>query len=71
METRLYQIGSISAGAEFDTFGRAVRTKIIKYTVGNDGPFTLVVTPDNDTAERIQAMLTAEAAKIAAIRAGA
>ena len=71
MNEPLYQIGSITAGAKFDNFGRVVRTKLIKYMVGGDGPFTLEVLPADDTAERIQSLLQAEAGKIIAIRAGA
>lgn len=64
------QVQSIKESIRFDVAGRAVRIDVITYTVGQDGPFTLDVAPENNSQAWIEGQLAAKAASIAALRAG-
>jgi hypothetical protein len=70
MNTPAYTIVSISEGTTVNAQRQAVYTKLIKYMVGTDGPFTYTVPPGMDTPAQIAAALTTAAANIAAIRGG-
>jgi len=61
----------ITQGIKFDDFGHAIRTKLIDYKVGADGPFTLEVAPANDTPTWIAAQITNQANQINDLRGGA
>ena len=63
-----YRILTIQATTAADDYGNIVRTKLIKYMVGVDGPFTYVVPIGQDTPNQIQAALLKEAQSIAALR---
>lgn len=62
-------IVGVREGFRFLPGGGSVRTTIVTYMVGNDGPFTLEAAPPADTAEAIQAAINDKAAQIAALRA--
>jgi hypothetical protein len=64
------KIGGITASTTNDEFGRVVRVKLVKYLVNEDGPFTLVVTPDIDNQAGITAALNEQAATLIALRKG-
>lgn len=65
---QLYMIQSIAEGTAADATGRVVRTTTVKYTVGQDGPFTLVVPPEQNTPSQITALLMQAAKNVLAIR---
>lgn len=64
-----YTIQQIREGTTTDQNGRIILTKVIKYMVGNDGPFTLTVPPGQNNAAQIAAMLQAAANEVIALRA--
>lgn len=64
-------IVSITEGVRFDLGGRATRTIIYKFTVGNDGPFTLEFDAGLDTTQAVESAMNAKAANIAALRGSA
>lgn len=68
MSTQAYSIISITEATGLNSTGGVVRTKQVKYMVGNDGPFTYVAPWDQQAAEQITAALVALAAGVVAIR---
>lgn len=64
----LYRIQSITSGTVADTQGRIVRTKLIKFMVGDDGPFTWVAPFDRQTPDLIAQDLTSEANDVMRLR---
>lgn len=65
---QLYTIQSVGESTALDQTGRVVRTTQVKYMVGNDGPFTLIVPPDKNTPPQIAALLAAKAKDVMDIR---
>jgi hypothetical protein len=61
-------IVSITEGTKFDPRGTVVRTKIVRYMVGTDGPFTLEVEPQNDSVDYMAAEINKQVARVAALR---
>jgi hypothetical protein len=57
----------IFEGTRFLAAGGVVRTKIVKYMVGQHGPFTLELTPDQDNDSYVQGVLTDARDKIASL----
>jgi hypothetical protein len=68
MAAQLYTIQIITAGTTQDVTGRIVRTKNVRFMVGDDGPFTLVIPPEDDSPEGIVRLLADFSAKIRAVR---
>lgn len=60
---------SITEGVRFNLGGQGVRTRIYKFTVGTDGPFTLEMDAGTDTKQAIETAMNAEAKRIADLRA--
>lgn len=65
------QVLRITEGVKFSPAGTALRVTNILYMVGEDGPFTLEVEPQNNTQAWIEARLAEKAAAIAALRGAA
>jgi hypothetical protein len=58
----------VTETTRFDAAGRALRLNLISYMVGEDGPFTLEVSPQNNNAAWIDQQIADNVALLAAIR---
>lgn len=61
-------IGKITEGINSDDYGRVIRVKQITYKIDGDGPFTLVVAPDQWSETAVNALLATERDKLRAVR---
>ncbi len=56
-----WQVEEIREGIRFDELNRPVRTKVVRFTVGTDGPFTLEMDAQGFSGEAMEKRLNEEA----------
>ncbi|MEM2149850.1 MAG: hypothetical protein QXO46_08285 [Nitrososphaerota archaeon] len=65
MEVR---IGPITEGIKIDDRGNLIRTRVVIFYIGNDGPFTIEIPQNEFSPEIVQAKIEEEKRKILQIR---
>ncbi len=62
------KIVSINEGLKIDERGNIVRTRVVLFYIGNDGPFTIEIPANEFSPEIVQQKIEEERRKIMAIR---